>query len=159
MVNIRNIWPPISTLEARGGDAAFGWIMCCCQQRSCKSGVTGRDVLRQGSSRMKQQNAAWPADGRSHIPSVRPPPHPRGHPASEASPPGPFHLPGKGTASISIRLMPLPLFVPESLGMQLSDTHGWPRGECGALPAAPCKSRSDTQCYGAVDFSKMLWDK
>lgn len=87
MVTIRNIWPSISTLEARGGDAAFGWIMCCSQQRSCKSGVTGRDVLSQGSSRMKQQNAAWPAHGRSHFPSVWPPPHPRGHPASEASGP------------------------------------------------------------------------
>lgn len=99
------------------------------------SGVTGWDVLSQGSSGMKQQNAAWPAAGRSHIPSVRPPPQPRGHPCSEASPPGPLHLPGKGTASISQHPPHSAAFVcsgefGNAAGLQLSATHGWPGGEC-----------------------------
>lgn len=60
--------------------------------------VTSRDVLSQGSSRMKQQNAAWPADSRSHIPSVWSPLQ-RGLASEPTSPPS------KGTASSSIHLL------------------------------------------------------
>ena len=73
-------------------------------------------MLSQGSSGMKQQNAALPADGRSgvrsgHIPVAA-------AAAGVALPPGSLSFACKGTASASIRLAPLLLFAPDSLEMR-----------------------------------------